>query len=79
MSFFKLKVLLSQDILYISFSVVEFRTEELMKKAVEKVNKHNFNGRPLKVKEVGHGGGKQRDRNVSCGFSVIISCFLSGP
>lgn len=23
-----------------------------MKKAVEKVNKHNFNGRPLKVKEV---------------------------
>lgn len=34
-------------------SIVEFRTEELMKKAVEKVNKHNFNGRPLKVKEVG--------------------------
>ncbi|MGH0184885.1 UNVERIFIED_CONTAM: hypothetical protein FKN15_016250 [Acipenser sinensis] len=29
----------------------EFRTEELMKKAVEKVNKHNLNGRPLKVKE----------------------------
>lgn len=27
-----------------------------MKKAVEKVNKHNFNGRPLKVKEVGHIG-----------------------
>lgn len=25
-----------------------------MKKAVEKVNKHNFNGRPLKVKEVGY-------------------------
>ncbi|MBN3317140.1 HNRPM protein, partial [Atractosteus spatula] len=32
-------------------SVVEFRTEELMKKAVEKVNKHVLNGRPLKVKE----------------------------
>lgn len=32
--------------------VVEFRTEELMKKAVEKVNKHVMNGRPLKVKEV---------------------------
>lgn len=32
--------------------MVEFRTEELMKKAVEKVNKHNMNGRPLKVKEV---------------------------
>ncbi|KPP60910.1 heterogeneous nuclear ribonucleoprotein M-like [Scleropages formosus] len=31
--------------------VVEFRTEELMKKAVEKVNKHILNGRPLKVKE----------------------------
>ncbi|XP_077464262.1 heterogeneous nuclear ribonucleoprotein M isoform X2 [Stigmatopora argus] len=50
-------------------AVVEFRTEELMKKAVEKVNKHNLNGRPLKVKEdpdgviaqreisKGHGGG----------------------
>lgn len=24
-----------------------------MRKAVEKVNKHNLNGRPLKVKEVG--------------------------
>uniref|UniRef100_A0A3B4T9Z5 Heterogeneous nuclear ribonucleoprotein M n=1 Tax=Seriola dumerili TaxID=41447 RepID=A0A3B4T9Z5_SERDU len=35
-------------------SRVSFRTEELMKKAVEKVNKHNLNGRPLKVKEVGH-------------------------
>ena len=35
-------------------SVVEFRTEELMKKAVEKVNKHILNGRPLKVKEVEH-------------------------
>uniref|UniRef100_A0A669BZS3 Heterogeneous nuclear ribonucleoprotein M n=1 Tax=Oreochromis niloticus TaxID=8128 RepID=A0A669BZS3_ORENI len=32
-------------------SRVSFRTEELMKKAVEKVNKHNLNGRPLKVKE----------------------------
>ncbi|XP_041086999.1 heterogeneous nuclear ribonucleoprotein M-like isoform X1 [Polyodon spathula] len=32
-------------------AVVEFRTEELMKKAVDKVNKHNLNGRPLKVKE----------------------------
>lgn len=38
---------------YFFLSVVEFRTEELMKKAVEKVNKHNLNGRPLKVKEVG--------------------------
>uniref|UniRef100_A0A3B4T9W3 Heterogeneous nuclear ribonucleoprotein M n=1 Tax=Seriola dumerili TaxID=41447 RepID=A0A3B4T9W3_SERDU len=41
---------------YMFVSVVEFRTEELMKKAVEKVNKHNLNGRPLKVKEVGMGG-----------------------
>uniref|UniRef100_G3P7K9 RRM domain-containing protein n=1 Tax=Gasterosteus aculeatus aculeatus TaxID=481459 RepID=G3P7K9_GASAC len=41
-------------------SRVSFRTEELMKKAVEKVNKHNLNGRPLKVKETpggGHPGG----------------------
>lgn len=40
------------NVLLFPCSVVEFRTEELMKKAVEKVNKHNFNGRPLKVKEV---------------------------
>lgn len=42
-----------------------------MKKAVEKVNKHNFNGRPLKVKEVGHwkkSKGWQRDKNVSGEF-----------
>lgn len=32
-----------------------------MKKAVEKVNKHNLNGRPLKVKEVGPRGGKLSD------------------
>ncbi|XP_061883767.1 heterogeneous nuclear ribonucleoprotein M-like isoform X1 [Entelurus aequoreus] len=32
-------------------AVVEFRTEEQMRRAVEKVNKHNLNGRPLKVKE----------------------------
>uniref|UniRef100_A0A8C4THH7 Heterogeneous nuclear ribonucleoprotein M n=2 Tax=Erpetoichthys calabaricus TaxID=27687 RepID=A0A8C4THH7_ERPCA len=31
--------------------VVEFRTEELMKKAVETVHKYNMNGRPLKVRE----------------------------
>lgn len=31
-----------------------------MKKAVEKVNKHNLNGRPLKVKEVGPRGGVVR-------------------
>lgn len=31
-----------------------------MKKAVEKVNKHNLNGRPLKVKEVGPRGGAVR-------------------
>lgn len=42
------------------FSIVEFRTEELMKKAVENVNKHNFNGRPLKVKEVCHLQDKHR-------------------
>ncbi|XP_019735734.1 heterogeneous nuclear ribonucleoprotein M isoform X2 [Hippocampus comes] len=42
-------------------AVVEFRTEELMKKAVEKVNKHNLNGRPLKVKEDPDGMIAQRE------------------
>ncbi|XP_075878928.1 heterogeneous nuclear ribonucleoprotein M [Nelusetta ayraudi] len=48
-------------------AVVEFRTEELMKKAVEKVNKHNFNGRPLKVKEDPDGVIAQREINRSQG------------
>nr|XP_046247365.1 heterogeneous nuclear ribonucleoprotein M isoform X6 [Scatophagus argus] len=48
-------------------AVVEFRTEELMKKAVEKVNKHNFNGRPLKVKEDPDGVIAQREINKSQG------------
>ncbi|TKS74627.1 Heterogeneous nuclear ribonucleoprotein M [Collichthys lucidus] len=47
--------------------VVEFRTEELMKKAVEKVNKHNFNGRPLKVKEDPDGVIAQREINKAQG------------
>uniref|UniRef100_A0A3Q2Z7C4 Heterogeneous nuclear ribonucleoprotein M n=1 Tax=Hippocampus comes TaxID=109280 RepID=A0A3Q2Z7C4_HIPCM len=42
-------------------SRVSFRTEELMKKAVEKVNKHNLNGRPLKVKEDPDGMIAQRE------------------
>ncbi|KAK6320410.1 heterogeneous nuclear ribonucleoprotein M isoform X1 [Coregonus clupeaformis] len=48
-------------------AVVEFRTEELMKKAVEKVNKHNLNGRPLKVKEDPDGVIAQRDAHRSQG------------
>uniref|UniRef100_A0A8C7CQ85 Heterogeneous nuclear ribonucleoprotein M n=1 Tax=Oncorhynchus kisutch TaxID=8019 RepID=A0A8C7CQ85_ONCKI len=44
-----------------------FRTEELMKKAVEKVNKHNLNGRPLKVKEDPDGVIAQRDAHRSQG------------
>ncbi|XP_010730736.3 heterogeneous nuclear ribonucleoprotein M isoform X2 [Larimichthys crocea] len=48
-------------------AVVEFRTEELMKKAVEKVNKHNFNGRPLKVKEDPDGVIAQREINKAQG------------
>lgn len=52
---------ISQDILCIPVSVVEFRTEELMKKAVEKVNKHSLNGRPLKVKEDPDGMIAQRE------------------
>ncbi|XP_054646586.1 heterogeneous nuclear ribonucleoprotein M isoform X2 [Dunckerocampus dactyliophorus] len=50
-----------------SASVVEFRTEELMRKAVEKVNKHNLNGRPLKVKEDPDGVIAQREINKSGG------------
>ncbi|XP_008299193.1 heterogeneous nuclear ribonucleoprotein M isoform X2 [Stegastes partitus] len=48
-------------------AVVEFRTEELMKKAVEKVNKHNLNGRPLKVKEDPDGVIAQREINKAQG------------
>ncbi|AWP10928.1 putative heterogeneous nuclear ribonucleoprotein M-like [Scophthalmus maximus] len=48
-------------------AVVEFRTEELMKKAVEKVNKHNLNGRPLKVKEDPDGVIAQREMNKTQG------------
>ncbi|XP_037624998.1 heterogeneous nuclear ribonucleoprotein M isoform X4 [Sebastes umbrosus] len=48
-------------------AVVEFRTEELMKKAVEKVNKHNLNGRPLKVKEDPDGVIAQREMNKAQG------------
>lgn len=36
----------------IYFSVVEFKSEENMKKAVEVMDKQSFSGRPLKVKEV---------------------------
>uniref|UniRef100_G3P7K2 RRM domain-containing protein n=1 Tax=Gasterosteus aculeatus aculeatus TaxID=481459 RepID=G3P7K2_GASAC len=48
-------------------SRVSFRTEELMKKAVEKVNKHNLNGRPLKVKEDPDGVIAQREMNKTPG------------
>ncbi|XP_034064122.1 heterogeneous nuclear ribonucleoprotein M isoform X7 [Gymnodraco acuticeps] len=48
-------------------AVVEFRTEELMKKAVDKVNKHNLNGRPLKVKEDPDGVIAQREINKTQG------------
>ncbi|KAK2906934.1 hypothetical protein Q8A67_005919 [Cirrhinus molitorella] len=50
-----------------SYMVVEFRTEELMKKAVEKVNKHVMNGRPLKVKEDPDGVIAQREANRAHG------------
>ncbi|KAK3533476.1 hypothetical protein QTP70_023464 [Hemibagrus guttatus] len=50
-----------------SGSVVEFRTEELMKKAVDKVNKHNMNGRPLKVKEDPDGVIAQREAHRAQG------------
>lgn len=45
-----------------------------MKKAVEKVNKHNFNGRPLKVKEVGHWEKKKREaKRQKCQLWIFLS------
>ncbi|XP_020780341.1 heterogeneous nuclear ribonucleoprotein M [Boleophthalmus pectinirostris] len=44
-------------------AVVEFKTEELMKKAVEKMNKFELNGRPLKVKPDPDGFITQREIN----------------
>lgn len=38
--------------LFSPHSVVEFKMEDSMKKAVEVLNKHSLSGRPLKVKEV---------------------------
>lgn len=35
-------------------SVVEFKDEEFVKKAVTSMNKHDLNGRPLTIKEVGN-------------------------
>lgn len=34
-------------------SVVEFKDEEFVKKAIETMNKHDLSGRPLNIKEVG--------------------------
>lgn len=34
------------------YSVVEFKDEEFVKKAVETMNKHDLSGRPLNIKEV---------------------------
>ncbi len=33
-------------------SVVEFKDEEFVKKAIETMNKHDLSGRPLNIKEV---------------------------
>lgn len=34
------------------YSVVEFKDEEFVKKAIETMNKHDLSGRPLNIKEV---------------------------
>lgn len=34
-------------------SVVEFKDEDFVKKAIETMNKHDLSGRPLNIKEVG--------------------------
>lgn len=39
-------------LLLFSFSVVEFKDEEFVKKAIEVMSKHDLNGRPLNIKEV---------------------------
>lgn len=33
-------------------SVVEFKDEDFVKKAIETMNKHDLSGRPLNIKEV---------------------------
>ena len=59
-------------------SVVEFRTEELMKKAVEKVNKHMLNGRPLKVKEVEHTAHSTAQKDALILLLTLNNSVLSG-
>lgn len=60
---------LSYSPLLYTYRVVEFRTEELMKKAVEKVNKHMMNGRPLKVKEVS--GASRKTHSSRCKLEMF--------
>uniref|UniRef100_A0A671P870 RRM domain-containing protein n=1 Tax=Sinocyclocheilus anshuiensis TaxID=1608454 RepID=A0A671P870_9TELE len=60
-------------------SRVSFRTEELMKKAVEKVNKHVMNGRPLKVKEDPDGVIAQRGMGGGMGGGMGMGPGPGGP
>lgn len=56
----KFFITISTDLLFTSvcllllffFSVVEFKDEEFVKKAIEVMSKHDLNGRPLNIKEV---------------------------
>lgn len=43
----------SLSLLLCFHSVVEFKDEEFVKKAILTMNKHDLNGRPLNIKEVG--------------------------
>lgn len=54
-------------------SVVEFKDEEFVKKAILTMNKHDLNGRPLNIKEVGVDGYKTCRVFV---FTVLMAkCF----
>lgn len=48
-------------------SVVEFKDEEFVKKAVLTMNKHDLSGRPLNIKEV---------RSIDCRLYLAVLFFL---
>ena len=59
--------------------ILEFATEELAKKAVEKMHRHELRGRKLVVKE---DFDTERDRYLAnllnCTFQVLFSLFVTG-
>lgn len=47
-----LNFILTLQMFLFPLSVVEFKDEEFVKKALETMNKYDLNGRPLNIKEV---------------------------